>query len=68
MRLVFTLVLTVVAIAVVAYAHWQLARQVTASPGDGWGMACWRWLPLPLDGPLPASTWARKKAAGRRPF
>lgn len=32
MRLVFTLVLTVVAIAVVAYAHWQLARQVTASP------------------------------------
>lgn len=32
MRLVFTLILMVAALAVIGYAHWQLARQVPASP------------------------------------
>ncbi|MFW5824450.1 MAG: hypothetical protein ACOCVV_05760 [Marinobacter sp.] len=32
MRLVFTLLMLLVAIAVTGYAHWQLARQVPASP------------------------------------
>ncbi|MCK7543932.1 hypothetical protein MLC59_07100 [Marinobacter bryozoorum] len=32
MRLVLTLIIMVAAIAVTAYAHWQLAHQVPASP------------------------------------